>query len=73
MTFKRLLSDAEPHTAARAALIMAAALAGDETASDADRGRAEQLLAIGAADLTDQIRSIRQPSSAHALTEGEER
>lgn len=59
--FNRLLADAEPAKAARAAISMAKALVDEPTVPLTTRALASRILDLGVEDLTRRIRSARPP------------
>jgi hypothetical protein len=60
MSFNRLLADAEPANAARAAIVMAEALVDEPTVPLTTRTRARKILDLGVEDLTKRLRAARQ-------------
>lgn len=61
MSLKRMLADADPTTAARAAVVMARATVDEPTVSMATRNRARQIIDLGPERLADRIRAARKP------------
>jgi hypothetical protein len=66
MSFNRLLADAEPGKAARAAIIMAQALVDELTMPLTTRALARKVLDLGVEDLTKRICAARQSTPTTA-------
>jgi hypothetical protein len=60
MSFNRLIADAPPAKAARAAIIMAQALVNEPTVSPTTRAVSRNFLDLGVEDLTERIRAARR-------------